>query len=73
MSSFSIHALPGIGEISAGDDLPHIIASALGTHAVELARQDVLVIAQKVVSKAKTALSICIRCIPLRAPESWPS
>jgi coenzyme F420-0:L-glutamate ligase/coenzyme F420-1:gamma-L-glutamate ligase len=46
----------GIGEVAHGDDLGALIASALGPAGVELADGDVVVVTQKVVSKAEGRL-----------------
>ncbi len=47
--------LPGIGEVVPGDDLAGTIADALGGH-VALAAGDVVVVTQKIVSKAEGRL-----------------
>lgn len=49
-------ALDGIGEIQSGDDLAAIIAAALQASDLQLADADVLVVTQKVVSKAEGRL-----------------
>ncbi len=48
-------AIPGLGEIAAGADLPGLIAGALGAAAavLPLREDDVLVVTQKIVSKAE--------------------
>jgi coenzyme F420-0:L-glutamate ligase/coenzyme F420-1:gamma-L-glutamate ligase len=46
-------AIPNVPEIAAGDDLASIIAAALEAMPLELEAGDVLVIAQKIVSKAE--------------------
>lgn len=46
-------AIPGIGEIDAGEDLAGTILAALARASIRLEPQDVLVVAQKVVSKAE--------------------
>ena len=51
-----IFGLDGIPEIRAGDDLVEVIASALGASDLELRDDDVLVITQKIVSKAEGRL-----------------
>lgn len=51
MTSLSIIPIEGIGEISAGDDLAGVIAAA-----AELLAGDVLVVTQKIVSKAEGML-----------------
>jgi coenzyme F420-0:L-glutamate ligase/coenzyme F420-1:gamma-L-glutamate ligase len=51
--SLSFTALPGLPEIEAGADLAALIAEALRAAALALVAEDVLVIAQKIVSKAE--------------------
>jgi coenzyme F420-0:L-glutamate ligase / coenzyme F420-1:gamma-L-glutamate ligase len=46
-------ALDGIGEVQPGDDLAQLIADALRTGDIGLSDDDVLVVTQKVVSKAE--------------------
>jgi coenzyme F420-0:L-glutamate ligase / coenzyme F420-1:gamma-L-glutamate ligase len=46
-------ALPGIPLIQPGDDLPALIAKAAQADGLTLADQDVIVVAQKIVSKAE--------------------
>jgi coenzyme F420-0:L-glutamate ligase/coenzyme F420-1:gamma-L-glutamate ligase len=46
-------ALDGIGEVQAGDDLAEFLLAALRRAAVTVGPQDVLVVAQKIVSKAE--------------------
>jgi coenzyme F420-0:L-glutamate ligase/coenzyme F420-1:gamma-L-glutamate ligase len=53
MSGLVLTALPGIPIISAGDDLAAIIVKALHDAGLVLAAGDVLVLAQKIVSKAE--------------------
>lgn len=50
---FEAIALDGIPEVVEGDDLAQLIATAAGASAVDLASGDVVVIAQKIVSKAE--------------------
>ncbi|CAN5679251.1 hypothetical protein BH20ACT2_BH20ACT2_25380 [soil metagenome] len=53
----SVRPLAGIGEIGAGDDLAGIIASAAGASAdMSLVDGDVVVVTQKIVSKAEDRL-----------------
>ena len=61
-------ALAGIGEVVAGDDVGAIVAAALGATAgvLPLRPDDVLVVTQKVVSKAEGAV------VDLRAVEPRP-
>jgi len=49
----SLVALEGIPEVRSGDDLAGLIAAALGAAGIGLAEADVLVVTQKVVSKAE--------------------
>jgi coenzyme F420-0:L-glutamate ligase / coenzyme F420-1:gamma-L-glutamate ligase len=49
-------ALDGIGEIRPGDDLPAIIAQAAHATGITLTDDDVLVVTQKIVSKAEGRL-----------------
>ena len=53
MTSLEVIALNGLPLIKAGDDLVELIASSLKQNGVEPRAQDVLVVAQKIVSKAE--------------------
>jgi coenzyme F420-0:L-glutamate ligase/coenzyme F420-1:gamma-L-glutamate ligase len=53
MTSLEVIALTGLPLIRAGDDLVELIASSLTQNGVEPRDQDVLVVAQKIVSKAE--------------------
>lgn len=55
-ASFSLVALEGIPEVRAGDDLAAGILGALRCAGLALAARDVLVVAQKIVSKAEGRL-----------------
>jgi coenzyme F420-0:L-glutamate ligase/coenzyme F420-1:gamma-L-glutamate ligase len=48
-----IIALPGVPEVAPGDDVARIVATALAAEGETLASGDVIVIAQKIVSKAE--------------------
>lgn len=52
-ASLHLTALPGIPRIGPGDDLPAITCAGLGRAGLALERGDVLVYAQKIVSKAE--------------------
>jgi coenzyme F420-0:L-glutamate ligase/coenzyme F420-1:gamma-L-glutamate ligase len=52
-SSIRLTAVPGLPLISPGDDLPRVIANALRAARIPLADCDVVVVAQKIVSKAE--------------------
>ncbi|TVS16343.1 MAG: coenzyme F420-0:L-glutamate ligase [Gammaproteobacteria bacterium] len=51
-----ILALPGIPQVGEGDDLAELLLAALGRAGLTLAAGDVLVLAQKIVSKAEGRL-----------------
>jgi coenzyme F420-0:L-glutamate ligase / coenzyme F420-1:gamma-L-glutamate ligase len=53
MTSLEVIALSGLPLIKAGDDLVEMIAASLKQNGVEPQAQDVLVVAQKIVSKAE--------------------
>jgi len=53
MNSLEVIALKGLPLIKAGDDLAGLIASALERNDVEPQARDVLVVAQKIISKAE--------------------
>jgi coenzyme F420-0:L-glutamate ligase/coenzyme F420-1:gamma-L-glutamate ligase len=53
MTSLVIHPLGGIGEIEAGTDLADVLGAAVARCGLDLQAHDVLVVAQKVVSKAE--------------------
>lgn len=52
-SSMTLTALPGLPLVQAGDDLAALIQAGLGRAGLQLQEGDVLVVAQKVVSKAE--------------------
>ncbi|NOW48207.1 coenzyme F420-0:L-glutamate ligase/coenzyme F420-1:gamma-L-glutamate ligase [Novosphingobium sp. SG751A] len=49
----SIHTLPGVPLIAPGDDLGRVILDALGVDGLALRDGDIIVLAQKIVSKAE--------------------
>ena len=51
--SITLAAIPNIPMIAPGDDLAHIIADALPASGLALAPSDILVVAQKIVSKSE--------------------
>ena len=53
MKSLSLHALAGLPEITEGADMPALLADALVREKLSLQAGDVLVLAQKIVSKAE--------------------
>ncbi len=58
-SRIELIALDGIPEIAPGDDLAALIADAVASSAIDLSDGDVLVVTQKVVSKAEGRLVAC--------------
>lgn len=56
MTTVSLHPLSGIDEIRPGTDLAAVIAAALRTAGLEPVPGDVIVVAQKIVSKAEGRL-----------------
>ena len=53
MRALTFSALPGIGEVHPGDDLARTLATALDRLGIEGAAHQVLIVTQKVVSKAQ--------------------
>ena len=51
--TLTLHALSGVGEVGDGDDLVEITLAALGADDLALRKGDVVVVAQKIVSKAE--------------------
>jgi coenzyme F420-0:L-glutamate ligase / coenzyme F420-1:gamma-L-glutamate ligase len=66
-----IVALDGIGEVTPGDDLAQLIADALETSHLRLADGDVLVVTQKVVSKAEGRLVELASVEPSQLARDW--
>jgi coenzyme F420-0:L-glutamate ligase/coenzyme F420-1:gamma-L-glutamate ligase len=64
-------ALDGIGEIQAGDDLAAAIEAAAATTGVTLRDDDVLVVTQKIVSKAEDRLVDLATIEPSPLARSW--
>ena len=56
MQGFSLFAVPGLPMIQPGDDLPALIVACLASAGEQLQPGDVLVIAQKIISKAEGRL-----------------
>jgi coenzyme F420-0:L-glutamate ligase / coenzyme F420-1:gamma-L-glutamate ligase len=54
--TLAIHPLPGIPEVTGGDDLPGLLLAAVGAAGLTLEAGDVLVVTHKVVSKAEGAV-----------------
>jgi coenzyme F420-0:L-glutamate ligase/coenzyme F420-1:gamma-L-glutamate ligase len=70
-SRIELVALDGVPEIVPGDDLAGLIADAATTSGVELAVADVLVITQKVVSKAEGRLVELASVEPSDLARAW--
>ena len=62
--ALSFHVLPGIPMIEAGDDLAAILLDALERLGLPLADGDLLVLAQKIVSKAEGRLIPLAKVVP---------
>lgn len=63
--------LDGIGEVRAGDDVGTLIADAAAASGLELADTDVLVVTQKIVSKAEGRLVALDTVEPSELARSW--
>jgi coenzyme F420-0:L-glutamate ligase/coenzyme F420-1:gamma-L-glutamate ligase len=67
-SRIELFAVPGLPMVQSGDDLPALIADALGRAAIALQDGDVLVLAQKIVSKAEGRSVVIADVVP--TPEA---
>lgn len=67
----SLTALDGIPEISPGDDLAALVAAALGAAGIGLTDDDVLVVTQKVVSKAEGRVVALASVTPREEARTW--
>jgi coenzyme F420-0:L-glutamate ligase/coenzyme F420-1:gamma-L-glutamate ligase len=67
----SLIALEGIPEVQPGDDLTALIAAALGAAGIGLANEDVLVVTQKVVSKAEGRVVELASVTPREEARAW--
>ena len=52
-TELKLHAIKGVPMMQPGDDLPTVVLSSLATEGIALEDDDVLVLAQKIVSKAE--------------------
>jgi coenzyme F420-0:L-glutamate ligase/coenzyme F420-1:gamma-L-glutamate ligase len=68
-----IAALPGIPDIAPGADLAPLIAAAAARSGRSIEAGDVIVVAQKIVSKAEGALVRLDDVVPSPAAEEWAS
>jgi len=71
MSEVRVLGLPGIPEVHAGDDLPALIASAAKASGVAIEDGDVLVVTQKVISKAEGRVVDLATVTPSPFAEAW--
>ena len=69
----SLIALDGIPEVAPGDDLAALIAAALAAAGIGLEADDVLVITQKVVSKAEGRVVELASVTPRAEAQEWAS
>ena len=67
----SLVGLPGIPEVSPGDDLGHLIGAAAERAGQQLEAGDILVVAQKVVSKAEGRLVSLREVVPSRLAREF--
>jgi coenzyme F420-0:L-glutamate ligase / coenzyme F420-1:gamma-L-glutamate ligase len=58
MKRLEIFGLENVGEIAPGSSIGHLIAEACSNNAIELRETDVVVVAQKIVSKAESRLVV---------------
>ena len=66
-----IIGVPGLPEIAAGDDLPSLIAHAARDANIEISEGDILVVAQKIVSKAEGRTVHLASIEPSRMAREW--
>lgn len=67
----SLIGIDGIPEVRLGDDLAALIATALGAGAIGLTDADVLVVTQKVVSKAEGRVVELASVTPREEARAW--
>jgi coenzyme F420-0:L-glutamate ligase/coenzyme F420-1:gamma-L-glutamate ligase len=72
-TALHIFAVPGIPDITPGADLGELIADAAARSGRPIEAGDVVVVAQKIVSKAEGALVRLDEIVPSRAAEEWAS
>lgn len=71
LKQITLTAVPGIPDIQPGDDLVEIIAQALERASYPLQNGDVVVVAQKVVSKAEGRIVALKDVVPSAAAVIW--
>ncbi len=72
-SRIELMALDGIGEIVENDDLAHLISEAATTSGISLTDADVIVVTQKIVSKAEGRLVDLASVEPSDFARDWAS
>jgi len=70
-AQIELHALAGIPEVVPGDDLGELIAAAAGSDGIDLRDEDVLVVTQKVVSKAEGRVVELASVQPREEARAW--
>jgi coenzyme F420-0:L-glutamate ligase / coenzyme F420-1:gamma-L-glutamate ligase len=73
MPDVQVFAVAGVPDIAAGDDLAALIADAVRARADRLEAGDVVVVAQKIVSKAEGAVVRLDEVRPSAEAEQWAS
>jgi coenzyme F420-0:L-glutamate ligase/coenzyme F420-1:gamma-L-glutamate ligase len=71
VSRVELIGLEGIGEVKPGDDLAQLISAALGDAGIGLREDDVLVVTQKVVSKAEGRVVELASVRPSALAQDW--
>jgi len=66
-----VFTVPGLPEIAAGDDLAGTMAAALARAGLALEQDDIVVVAQKIVSKAEGAVVELATVTPSALAASW--
>jgi coenzyme F420-0:L-glutamate ligase/coenzyme F420-1:gamma-L-glutamate ligase len=69
--SVELYALDGIPEVKAGDDLGALIAAAINAAGIGLTDDDVVVVTQKVVSKAEDRVVALSSVEPNQSARAW--
>jgi len=70
-AQIELRALAGIPEVVPGDDLGELIAAAAGSDGIDLRDEDVLVVTQKVVSKAEGRVVELASVQPREEARAW--
>jgi coenzyme F420-0:L-glutamate ligase / coenzyme F420-1:gamma-L-glutamate ligase len=71
MTDLHVFAIPGIPDVAAGVDLARTIADAIARAARTIQHGDVIVIAQKIVSKAEGAIVRLDDVVPSKRATDW--